>query len=50
LHMINAEASDTSNAANKATTRTSLFIRASITHSFSKALVGARFAKGDVAS
>jgi hypothetical protein len=48
--VIAAEASDTSNAANNATTGTSLFIIASIAHSFSKALVEARFAWGDVAS
>jgi hypothetical protein len=49
-HVIAAEASDTSNATNKATTRTSLFVRAPIAHRFSKALVGARFAGGDVIS
>jgi hypothetical protein len=49
-HVITAEASDTSNAANNATTGTSLFIIASIAHSFSNALVGARFANGVVAS
>jgi hypothetical protein len=43
-HVIAAEAFDTSSAANKATTRTWLFVKAAIAHSFSKALVGARFA------
>jgi hypothetical protein len=47
--MIAAEAFDTSNTANMATTRTSLLIRASIAHSFSNALVGACFAGGGVA-
>jgi hypothetical protein len=48
-HMIAAEAFDTSNTANMATTRTSLLIRPSIAHSFSNALVGACFAGGGVA-
>jgi hypothetical protein len=49
-HLIAAHASDTSSAANKATTKTCLVVRAAITHSLSKALVAACFAGGDVAS
>jgi hypothetical protein len=41
LHVIAAKASNTSSAANKATTKTYSFIRAAIAHSLSKALVGA---------
>jgi hypothetical protein len=37
-HVIAAEAFDTSSAGNKATTRTYLFVRDAIAHSFSKAL------------
>jgi hypothetical protein len=40
-HVIAAEASETSSTTNKSTTRTCLFVRSSITQSFSKALVGA---------
>jgi hypothetical protein len=37
-HVISAEDSDTGSAGNKATTRTYLFVRDAIAHSFSKAL------------